>query len=214
MCSVLEHLEKTSTEHFDFAEHEREHRAPNFTRAPSTLIIAYNISDKNIYRASHLNLSPVIDRNFWTNKDRAKRFSLKWTLDLGKTDGWRCHPSGAPYTAEKAFAKASCSLWRWPWKNLNVIAVNRKFEDVIILRVSCFWVIIIESYSSSKKKHHLGPKRVTSRNPYQSIDLIEYYKSYNRYIELRRGRQALEGAKVNFFLVDFLQFLQKPFLAA
>jgi hypothetical protein len=44
MCLVLEHLEKTSTEHFDFAEHEREHRAPNFTRAraPSTLIIEYN----------------------------------------------------------------------------------------------------------------------------------------------------------------------------
>ncbi len=41
-CSVLEHLEKTSTEHFDFTEHEREHRAPNFARAPSTLIIAYN----------------------------------------------------------------------------------------------------------------------------------------------------------------------------
>ena len=41
-CSVLEHLEKTSTEHFDFAEHEREHWAPNFARAqaraPSTLI--------------------------------------------------------------------------------------------------------------------------------------------------------------------------------
>jgi hypothetical protein len=44
MCSVLEHLEKTSTEHFDFAEHERERRTPNFTRAPSTLIIGYNNS--------------------------------------------------------------------------------------------------------------------------------------------------------------------------
>jgi hypothetical protein len=45
-CSVLEHLEKTSTEHFDFAEHkcEREHRAPNFARAraPSALIIDNN----------------------------------------------------------------------------------------------------------------------------------------------------------------------------
>ncbi len=43
---VLEHLEKTSTEHFDFAEHEREHRAPNFARAlsTSTLIIDYCIN--------------------------------------------------------------------------------------------------------------------------------------------------------------------------
>ncbi len=46
MCSVLEHFEKTSTEHFDFAKHEREHRALNFTRAPSTLIIAYNLKEK------------------------------------------------------------------------------------------------------------------------------------------------------------------------
>jgi hypothetical protein len=44
-CSVLEHLEKTSTGHFNFAEHEREHRVPNFARAPSTLIIG----DKTIY---------------------------------------------------------------------------------------------------------------------------------------------------------------------
>ncbi len=40
-CSVLEHLEKVSIEHFDFAEHNREHRAPNFARAPSTLIIGH-----------------------------------------------------------------------------------------------------------------------------------------------------------------------------
>ncbi len=50
-----------------------------------------------------------------------------------------------------------------------------------------------------KKKPHFGLKRVTSRDPYESIDLIEYYKSYNRHNELRRGRQVLEGAKVNFF---------------
>ncbi len=36
---MLEHLEKTNTKHFDFAEHEREHRAPNFTRARSSLAI-------------------------------------------------------------------------------------------------------------------------------------------------------------------------------
>jgi hypothetical protein len=30
---VLEHLQKTSTQYFDFALHEREHRLPNFTRA-------------------------------------------------------------------------------------------------------------------------------------------------------------------------------------
>ena len=58
------------------------------------------------------------------------------------------------------------------------------------------------------KKPHFGLKRVTSRDPYQSIDLIEYYKSYNRHKELGRGRQALEGAKVNFSLFDFLQFLR------
>jgi hypothetical protein len=59
-----------------------------------------------------------------------------------------------------------------------------------------------------KKKPHFGLKRVTSRDPYQSIDLIEHYKSDNRYNELGRGRQALEGAKVNFFSFHFLQFLR------
>ncbi len=49
-----------------------------------------------------------------------------------------------------------------------------------------------------KKKPLFDPKRVTSRDPYQSIDLIKYYKSYNKHKELWRGRQALEGAKVNF----------------
>ncbi len=53
-----------------------------------------------------------------------------------------------------------------------------------------------------------GPKRVPSRNPYQSIDLIECYKSHNKHKELERGRQTLEGAKVYFFLIDFLQFLR------
>jgi hypothetical protein len=42
-----------------------------------------------------------------------------------------------------------------------------------------------------KKKPHFGLKRVTSRDPYESIDLIEYYKSYNRDNELGRSRQAL-----------------------
>ena len=67
-------------------------------------------------------------------------------------------------------------------------------------------------FKHSKKKPQTlltgGPKRVTSRDLYQSIDLIEYYKSYNRHKDLGRGRQALEGAKVNFFLFDFLQFLR------
>ncbi len=71
---------------------------------------------------------------------------------------------------------------------------------------------LIWAQMGSKKKPHFGSKRVPSRNPYQSIDLIEYYKSYNRHKELRRGRQALESAKVNFFLLIFVQFLQKPFL--
>ncbi len=43
---MLEHLEKTSTEHFDYAEHEREHWAQispeHQARATSTLIIVYN----------------------------------------------------------------------------------------------------------------------------------------------------------------------------
>jgi hypothetical protein len=58
------------------------------------------------------------------------------------------------------------------------------------------------------KKPHFGLKRITSRDPYESIDLIEYYKSYNRHKELGRSRQALGGAKVKFFLFDFLQFLR------
>ncbi len=41
--------------------------------------------------------------------------------------------------------------------------------------------------------------RMAYQDPYQSIDLIEYYKIYNRHKELRRGKLALEGAKVNFF---------------
>jgi hypothetical protein len=45
----------------------------------------------------------------------------------------------------------------------------------------------------------LGPKHATTRDPYQSIDLIEYYKSYYWHKELGCGRQALEGAKVNIF---------------
>ncbi len=58
------------------------------------------------YRDFHLKLPLVIDHNFWTNKDRAKWSSLKWTIDLGKTDGWRRHPSGTPYAAEKGFCKS------------------------------------------------------------------------------------------------------------
>ncbi len=40
---VLEHLEKASTEHFDFAEHKHEHQIlpEHRARAPSTLIIGY-----------------------------------------------------------------------------------------------------------------------------------------------------------------------------
>jgi hypothetical protein len=52
-------------------------------------------------------------------------------------------------------------------------------------------------------KPYFGPERVTSRDPYQSIDLIEYYKSYNRHKELARDRQALEGAKVNIFSIFY-----------
>ncbi len=68
----------------------------------------------------------------------------------------------------------------------------------------CGW-----SYEFSKKPQTLltgGLKRFTSRDQYQSIDLIEYYKSYNRYKELGCGRQALEGAKVQFFLSIFYNF--------
>ncbi len=57
-----------------------------------------------------------------------------------------------------------------------------------------------------KEEPHFGPKRVPSRNQYQWIDLIEYYKSYNKHKVLGRGRQALEGAKVNFFLSIFYNF--------
>jgi len=53
---------------------------------------------------------------------------------------------------KKGFVKASDLLWRWYWKNLNVIAVNRKFEDVIILGVSCFCAIII-SFKNLPKAH-------------------------------------------------------------
>jgi hypothetical protein len=66
------------------------------------------------------------------------------------------------------------------------------------------------SYEFSKKKPQTlltgGLKRVTSRDPYQSIDLIEYYKSYNGHKELGRGRQALEAAKVKIFLSNFYNF--------
>ncbi len=75
-----------------------------------------------------------------------------------------------------------------------------------------FQLILAFKEALQKKKPQTlwtgDPKRVPSRNPYQSIDLIEYYKSYNKHKELGRGRQTLEGAKVNFFLVDFLQFLR------
>jgi hypothetical protein len=43
-----------------------------------------------------------------------------------------------------------------------------------------------------------GTYRVTNRDPYQSIDLIEYYKSCIGQTKLRRGRQTLEGAKIIF----------------
>jgi hypothetical protein len=61
----------------------------------------------------------------------------------------------------------------------------------------------------SNKKPHFGLKRVTSRDPYQSIDLIVYYKSYDRHKELGRGRQALEGTKGIFsfrFFTIFKEF--------
>jgi hypothetical protein len=57
-----------------------------------------------------------------------------------------------------------------------------------------------------KKKPHSGPKRVTSRDPYQPIDLIEYYKSYDWHKEPGCGRQALEGAKTIFSLQFFTIF--------
>jgi hypothetical protein len=41
-----------------------------------------------------------------------------------------------------------------------------------------------------------GTYRVTNWDPYQSIDLIEYYKSCIGQNKLGRGRQMLEGAKV------------------
>ena len=58
-----------------------------------------------LYRAFHLKLPLVIDYNFWTNKDRAKRFSLKLTSDPGKTIDWEHDLSGAPYVAEKRLLK-------------------------------------------------------------------------------------------------------------
>ncbi len=45
--------------------------------------------------------------------------------------------------------------------------------------------------------------RNPGRDPYQSIDLIEYYKSYDRHKELGRVKQALEGAKVNMFSIFY-----------
>jgi hypothetical protein len=68
---------------------------------------------------------------------------------------------------------------------------------------------MINKFSQKKKDQTLltgGLNRATSRDPYQSIDLIEYYKSYNRHKELGRGRPALKGAKVNFFLLIFYNF--------
>jgi hypothetical protein len=44
-----------------------------------------------------------------------------------------------------------------------------------------------------------GRKRVYGWRTYQSIDVIEYYKSYSGHKEPARGRQAPEGAKVIFF---------------
>ena len=61
----------------------------------------------------------------------------------------------------------------------------------------------IKIFNERKKNDHFGPKCVTSRDPYQSIDLTEYYKSYNRHKELGRGRQALEGAKVSIFSIFY-----------
>ncbi len=52
-----------------------------------------------------------------------------------------------------------------------------------------------------KKNDHFDPKRVTSRDPYQSIDLIEYYKSYNRHKELGRGRQSARARESQFFTI-------------
>jgi hypothetical protein len=43
-----------------------------------------------------------------------------------------------------------------------------------------------------------GTYHVTHRDPYQSIDLIEYYKSCIGQIKLGRGSQTLEGAKIIF----------------
>jgi hypothetical protein len=73
-------------------------------------------------------------------------------------------------------------------------------------------ILIVVQLNAKKKDQTLltgGLNRVTSRDTYQSIDLIEYYKSYKRHKELGRGRQVLEGAKVNFFLVDFLHNLNR-----
>jgi hypothetical protein len=43
-----------------------------------------------------------------------------------------------------------------------------------------------------------GTYRVTNRDPYQSIDLIEYYKSCIEQNKLGSDRQTLEGAKIIF----------------
>jgi hypothetical protein len=69
-------------------------------------------------------------------------------------------------------------------------------ETLKILISICFLI-------EKKEETPFGPKRVTSLDPYQSIDLIEYYKSYNSHKELGRGRQALEGAKVNIFSIFY-----------
>ncbi len=43
-----------------------------------------------------------------------------------------------------------------------------------------------------------GTYRVANRDPYQSIDLVKYYKSCIGQNKLGRGRQTLEGAKIIF----------------
>ncbi len=65
-------------------------------------------------------------------------------------------------------------------------------------------------FLKTKNKPHFDPNQVRSRDPYQSIDLIEYYKSCNMHKELEHGRQALEGVKVNIFRF-FLQILREFF---
>ena len=88
---------------------------------------------QKLYWAIHLKLTILIDHNFWTNKDRAKRFSLKLTSDLGKIDGQRIDPSGALYVFDK---KSSSKAWfsmKMTLENIKVTAVDRKSCNVIIL---------------------------------------------------------------------------------